>query len=284
MKKHRNIEKLIPNLNEGEILEYEVSKMESFKFNESIKNSFCRNYFFELRKIGGKNFEVYYPKSVLSASKYFHSLDGLMTKMRNPQNSTIYFTINKDDEIELENYKEIQLNLKKLKKELIKNISDEDIVDEIKMTFQYLSSREKMERYFLEDLNYIFDYYGFEKEDDFYIDFTPKDTTIDKMAKKMGVGLSNIDLVMFDILENQNFKIESLTGSDTISTRLRQDFKKIKNDFLDDRFDFDSIHDISLHYKKYIFNSKNILNSFLFRSKIDTPKMQKNKEVKIEIK
>ena len=68
---------------------------------------------------------------------------------------------------------------------------------------------------------------------------------------------------MFDLLEDQNYKIESLAGIDTVSTKTRQDFKKIKSDFLNDRFDFDSMNDISLHYKKYIFNSKNTLESIL---------------------
>lgn len=282
MKRHQNIDILIPDFESGEIFEYEISKIETFRFKDSYSKPFKRNYLIELRKIEEKKYEVYYPESVLSASKYFNSLDRFLTKMRNPQNSTIYVSINIEDELELENHKEIQLHLKKLKKNLIEQTSDEDVIDEIRTAFDYLSSREKIERYFLEDLQYIFDYYGLEKEDNVYIDLTPKETIVNKLAKKVGIGLSNIDLVMFDYLENQNFKVESLSGIDTVSTMTRQNFDKIKDDFLSDNFDFDSINDISLDHKKYIFNSRNILKSFSYRSKIDTPNMKKIKEIRVK--
>lgn len=237
-----------------------------------------------MRRIDERKYEVYYPKGVLSASKYFNSLNEFLSRMNNPQNSTIYLLINNEDELELQNHKEIHLNLKKLKKSLIVQTDDEDKIDEIKTIFNYLSSKDKIERYFLEDLQYIFDYYGLEKEDDIYIDLKPKESISNKMIKKIGIGLSSIDLVMFDYLEDQRFKVEALAGIDTVSTMKRHNFDVIQEDFLSENFKFDSINDISLHHKKYIFNSKNILVDFLYRFKIDTPKMKKIKEIKIEKK
>ncbi len=278
---HPNIDILIPKIAVDEIVEYEISKIETFLYKDSNGKPFRRNYNIELRKIDELQYEVYYPKGILSASKHFNSIEKFLSQMSNAQNSTVYISINEEEELELKNYKEILLNLKKLKKELIEQHTDEETIDEIRTTFNYLSSKKAIEKCFLEDLEYIFDYYGLEKEDDVYVDLIPKESIGKKIIKKVGIGLSSVHLVMFDYLEKDFFKVESLAGSDTISTITRQNFEKIEEDFLSDNFDFDLINDISLHHKKYIFNPKNILESFFYRSKIDTPKMKKTKEINI---
>ena len=62
MKRHQNIDILIPNFKCGEILEYEISKIETFRFKDSNSKPFKRNYLIELRKIEERKYEVYYPK------------------------------------------------------------------------------------------------------------------------------------------------------------------------------------------------------------------------------
>ena len=151
MKRDENIDLLIPNFEKDEIIGYEISKLETFSFKGSGSNPFKRNYLVELREIGDRQYEVHYPESVLSASKVFNFLESYLMSLRGSQNSTIYVSVDMEDELGLVNYKEIQLNLKKLKKRLLEEVSEEGIIDKIRTTFNYLSSRERLERYFLED-------------------------------------------------------------------------------------------------------------------------------------
>jgi len=287
MEENNDFQMLIPELEIDEIIEYKVSKEETFKFKDNQSKPFIRRYNIELRSINKNEFEVYYPESILNISRYFNPLEDYLKLIKSPRNSSMYIHVNKEDGLELKNYQSIQANLKKIKKELIDLVSDEDEKDEIKTLFNYISSKEKIERYFLEDLNMIFDYYGLEKEDDIYIDFTEeskKEAFVKKMMGQKGIGISNIELAMYDFIENRRYKIEELAGVDTISTNTRHDFEKIKEDFLNNHFEFDSINDISLHYKEYIFDSKNILEKFSYRMKIDTPNMKKIKEIRMEKK
>ena len=272
---------LIPQFTIDEVHVYEITKREGLAFGASSSEPFERRYQIEIRQIDTETFEIYYPDSVLSASKYFQPIEVLLAEMRHAQNCTIYVSITEDHTLELQNHQEIQTHLQKLQQNLMATTKDEALLEAIDAVFDHLSSKEQIEKYFLEDLPYLFDYYGLEKEDDVYFDFTPKKNVLGKLAKTIGLGLGSLDVLMLDVLENQHFKIESIKGKDTVSDSARHNFKDIKEGFLHNELAFDALHHISLHHKVYVFNTQNILESFIYRFKIHTAKMYKMKEVRI---
>ncbi|MEM6807122.1 MAG: hypothetical protein AAF696_37315, partial [Bacteroidota bacterium] len=71
MEQNPEIEVLIPQYPQEEIITYEISKEENFRFKASSSKAFNRSYTIEFRKLEGEIYEIYYPQSLLSAFKFF---------------------------------------------------------------------------------------------------------------------------------------------------------------------------------------------------------------------
>ncbi|MEM8890388.1 MAG: hypothetical protein AAGD28_20600 [Bacteroidota bacterium] len=282
------LERLIPSYKVDELVEFRVSKEESFQFKNSASKPFKRSYSIELRELEGKVYEIYYPQSLLSVSKYFLELEEIILPLAHPQNSSLYISINEDDDLEMLNFEAIKKNLSHLKKAVKEQISDRERDEQIEDLFDYLSTKEKAAEYLMEDLRYLFDFHGLPKEDGVYLDFTQEETKLEYVAKSVfsmvGIHpfLSSMDVMMFDYLEDGGYKIESLAGIDTLSTDDRHDFVKIQQSFLSGDFSFEAYQDITLHHKTYLYNRDNILDSYSYQWKTDTPDMKKYKEIRIE--
>ncbi|MDW3648931.1 MAG: hypothetical protein R8P61_17815 [Bacteroidia bacterium] len=288
MEGRQEFELLIPNYVLDEIVAYRVFKEESFSFKGSSSKPFKRVYSFELRELEGKVYEIYYPQSLLSVSKYFLELEEEILPLAHPQNSSLYLSINEDDELEMLNFEAIKKNLFQLKEALKEQLSTGEQDEQIEELFDYLSTKEKAAKYLMEDLRYLFDFHGLAKEDGVYLDFTKEESKLESVAKSVfsmiGINplLSSMDVMKFDYLEDGSYKIESLSGIDTLSTDERHDFEKIQECFLKAEFDFDAYQDITLHHKQYLYDIDNILSSYFYTWKTDTPDMRKHKEIRIE--
>ena len=288
MDEEQDLELLIPKYSQDAIVNFRVFKEEGFSFKASSSKPFSRNYSLELRELEGKVYEIYYPQSFLCVSKYFLELEEVILPLAHPQNSSLYLSITEEDELEMLNFEAIQNNLSQLKEEVKKQLQDPDRHEQIDDLFDYLSNKEKAAKYLMEDLRYLFDFHGMPKEDGVYLDFTKEESKLESVAKSVfsmvGIHplLSSMDVMMFDYVEAGRYKIESLAGIDTLSTDERHDFVKIQRDFLAGEFDFESYQDISLHHKRYLYDADNILLSYHYRWKTETPDMRKSKEIRIE--
>ncbi|MEL6251000.1 MAG: hypothetical protein AAFR87_03215 [Bacteroidota bacterium] len=288
MENPKELKLLIPNYPQDEIVKFQVSKEETFHFGNSVSKPFNRMYPLELRELEGKVYEIYYPQSLLSVSKYFHELEEVILPLAHPQNSSLYLSVNQEDELEMLNFTAIRKNLVQLKEEVKEMTSDKERHEQIEDLFGYLSTKEKAAKYLMEDLRYLFDFHGLPKEDGVYLDFTQEETKLESVAKSIfsmvGINplLSSIDVMMFDYLEDGGYKIESLAGIDTLSTENRHDFVSIQKGFLAGNFVFGAYQDITLHHKTYLYNQDNILDSYCYQWKTDTPDMRKYEEIQIK--
>jgi len=288
MEAEHDLEILLPKYKLDEIVAYQVSKEETFTFKTSASKPFRRSYSIELRELEGKVYEIYYPQSLLSVSKYFLELEEVILPLAQPQNSSLYLSVNEEDELEMLNFEAIKKNLSHLKEEVKKSLQDPDRLEQNDDLFDYLSTKEKAAEYLMEDLRYLFDFHGLPKEDGVYLDFTQEETKLESVAKSVfsmvGINplLSSMDVMMFDYLKDGGYKIESLAGIDTISTEDRHDFIKIQESFLAGEFVFEAYQDITLHHKCYLYDKDNILSSYIYKWKTDTPDMKKYKEIRIE--
>lgn len=288
MEQKPEIEVLIPQYPLEEIISYKISKEEIFRFKTAYSKPFNRSYTIEIRKLEGEIYEIYYPKGLLSAFKYFEYVDEYLDQLIHAQNSSLYISITEEDELEMLNFETLQKHLHKLKKDLLSRVPDKTKHIKIEDTFENLSSKEDISKYLMEDLRYLFDFHGLAKEDGVYLDFTQEKTKLEKFASSLfstiGIGpeFSSIDLLMFDYVGDGKYKIEGLSGIDTISTTDRHDFQFIQDSFLAGDFDFEAYQDITLHYKRYIFDPKNLLESYHYKWKTNTADMLKYKEITVE--
>ena len=288
MDEDQDFELLIPKYSQDKIVSYQVFKEESFTFKSSASKPFKRNYSIELRELEGKVYEIYYPQSLLSVSKYFLELEEVILPLAHPQNSSLYLSVNEEDELEMLNFEAIHKNLNQLKEAVKEEVADSERHEQIDDLFDYLSTKEKAAKYLMEDLRYLFDFHGMPKEDGVYLDFTKEETKLESVAKSVfsmvGINplLSSMDVMMFDYQEDGSYKIESLAGIDTLSTEDRHDFAKIQKGFLEGEFVFEAYQDITLHHKIYLYDRDNMLASYCYKWKTDTPDMKKHKEIRIE--
>lgn len=166
----KTVEQLVPKFEVGKLLRYRIFKKETFRFMNSESKPFERHYTIEIRILSKTQLEVYYPDSFLSASKHFNSFDKHLDKITGPQNSTLFIRIDDSENLELENIKAIQSSLIATRSILIKNAISPQQKEFIKGQLDYLSEEEKIKDFFLEDLNYLFEYWGVDKKDGIYID------------------------------------------------------------------------------------------------------------------
>ena len=279
-----SLQLLLPKLGLDELITYHVKKQETFQSKDTEHPPFLREYSIELKKIEENLYEVFYPQGLLLASKSFQKLEPYFSELNFDKNSILYFSMDEDDEIQLKNIHFLKTTLLKNLKKLLSKVQEKEELELIKIIAENHDSEKNFEESILEDMEYIFYYHGQEKEDNCFVDYMPPETKLEAVAnkalKRIGVGLSAIDLARFDFVENLGFKVQSLSGIDTLS-ETRHDFEKIRVAFLSGKLDFDAYQDICLHFKTHLFDEDNILDKFVFRSKIDSENIRRVREVEI---
>ncbi len=282
-------ERLLPKWPIDTKLVYKIWKKETFNFKESHSPLFERDYTVELRLLENNIVEAYYPNSLLSTVKLLNAANKHFGKINHAQQNTLYYEI--DDNFKFQGIKNLDKliqNIKTIKqqlKEVISAAEYEEIVDDIEVlesTPSYVS------KHFGKDIETIHDFYGSPVYDGYYFDLEEKDNLSKSFKKKLlgliKLNLGQIDILQTDFIDEETYQIELLKGKDTISTKSRQNFEQIKEEFVNHQFKMDDHKDITLHHQKYFYSKQDfILRTYQYEFKIDTPKMKKIMQRTIEL-
>jgi len=282
-------ERLLPKWPINTKLIYKIWKKETFNFKESHSPLFERDYTVELRRLENNIVEAYYPNSLLSTVKLLNSANKYFEKINHAQQNTLYYEIDEDFRFkEIKNLDKLIQNITSIKEQLRQVISEaeyEAIVDDIEILE---SSPKYVSKHFGKDIETIHDFYGVVVHDGYYFDLEEKDTVSKSLKKKLigliKLNLGQIDILQTDFIDKETYQIELLRGKDTISTKSRQNFDQIKEKFVNHQFKMVDHNDITLHHQKYLYHKNDfILRSHDYQFKIDTPKMKKLMQCKIEL-
>ena len=282
-------ERLLPKWLIDTKLVYKIWKKETFNFKESHSPIFERDYTVELRLLENNIVEAYYPNSLLSTVKLLDAAHKHFGKINHAQQNTLYYEI--DDNFKFQGIKNLDKliqNIKIIKQQLKEVISEaeyEEIVDDIEVlesTPSYVS------KHFGKDIETIHDFYGSPVYDGYYFDLDEQDNSSKSLKKKLlglvKLNLGQIDVLQTDFLNEENYQIELLKGKDTISTKSRQNFEQIKEEFVNHQFKMVNYNDITLHHQKFHYSTQDfILKKYNYQFKIDTPTMKKLMQSKIEL-
>ncbi len=282
-------ERLLPKWPIDTKLVYKVWKKETFNFKESASPLFERDYIIELRLLENNIVEAYYPNSLLSTVKLLNPANKHFRKINHAQQNTLYYEIDDNFQFKaIKNLDKVIQHITIIKEQLKQVISEaeyEEIVDDIEVlegTPSYVS------KHFGKDIETIHDFYGTTVRDGYYFDLEEKDTLSKSLKEKLlgfiKLNLGQIDLLQTNFIDEETYQIELLKGKDTISTKSRQNFEEIKEDFVNHQFKMMDHRDITLHHQKYLYSKQDfILRRYQYEFKIDTPKMKKLMQRTIEL-
>lgn len=283
-------ERLLPKWQIDTKLIYKIWKKETFNFKESHSPLFERDYIVELRLLENNIIEAYYPNSLLSTVKLLNSANKHFGKINHAQQNTLYYEIDENFQFkEIKNLDKIIQNITSIKEQLKQVVSEaeyEEIVEDIEVlesTPSYVS------KHFGKDIETIHDFYGTTVYGGYYFDLEAQNDISSKSVKTKLLGLirlnlGQIDVLQADFIDEETYQIELLKGKDTISTKSRQNFEEIKEQFVNHQFNMVDHKDITLHHQKYLYSKHDfILRTYQYEFKIDTPKMKKLMQRKIEL-
>ena len=281
-------ERLIPAWHLGQRLIYHINKNESFHFQDSESAPFHRKYTVELRLLDNHIVEAYYPQSLLSAIKFFADHQKYFPLIKDIRTNCLFYRIDENFRcVELKNLDSLLQNLAWIKSQLENLVEDKEELEHIESHFDYLQENpEKVSSYFLDDIEIIHSCYGSEILNGYYVDLKEPPSKLESYGNKIlslfNLQFGDIDLVKFFYTADELYIIELLNGHDTVSTKTRQNFKKIGEEFLTDNFHFEEYQDITLHYRQFQFDAADfLLNKFEYKMKINTPKMNKERFMEI---
>lgn len=279
---------LLPNWEIGEKLTYQVTKIETFDYSGSKTPPFERSFPLELTLMEDNIIEAYYPNSILSAIKLLNAAESFFSKISTAQTNSLYYEIDEDFQfVGLKNFDDLLKSLSDIKAQIEPLIKEDD--DDVLFNLEWLMDLpNKTKEYFESDLETMHDFYGTVIRDGYYINLIAPPSKAKAVGKKLlgmvNLNFGKIHMVQTDFINEDIYQIELLKGQDTVSTKTRQDFEAMKEEFIANEFEIEKYNDITLHHQKYFFDREHyILNSYEYKMKIDTPKMRKDIYTKIEL-
>lgn len=280
-------EELIPKWQIGEDLVYQVHRQEFLVFVHNHGPQFEKQYRIVLRLLEDHVIEAHYPNGILPILKFLSEFDLNHPIFQNPK--SLYYQVDESFQIEaLLNAESLQKDIEQVSAAASQVNTDSENLADLQWHLSHISeSYEQMEKYFLLDVRDIHTFYGIEKWEEIVEDLAKPSSLIQEwtntLLSKLGLGLGEMNILHAHFTELQEYSIQTLSGVDTISTQTRQDFDQIGSSFISGDFNFEEYEDITLHHSSYRYcPSSDILDSYLYQMKIDTPKMHKGKRTTIE--
>jgi len=281
---------LLPNWEIDEKLTYQVTKIETFNYSGKNSPPFERSFPLELTLMEDNIIEAYYPNSILSAIKLLNAAEPFFSKISTVQTNSLYYEVDEDFQfVRLKNFDDLLQSLSDIKAQIEPFIKDDDD-DDILFNLEWLMDLpNKTKQYFVDDIETMHDFYGTAVRDGYYINLIEPPSKAKAVGKKLlgmvNLNFGKIHMVQTDFINEGTYQIELLKGQDTVSTKTRQDFDAMKEEFIANEFQIEKYNDITLHHQKYFFDTEDfILNQYEYKMKIDTPKMRKDIYTKIELR
>lgn len=280
---------LFPNWEIGEKLIYQVTKIETFDYSGSKTPPFERSFPLELTLMEDNIIEAYYPNSILSAIKLLNAAEPFFSKISTVQTNSIYYEVDENFQfLDLKNIDDLLNSLTDIKNQIEALIKDDE--DDVLFNLEWLIDLpNKAGEYFRSELETMHDFYGTAIRDGYYVDLIKPPSKAKAFGKKLlgmvNLNFGKIHLVQTDFINDDIYQIELLKGQDTVSTKTRQDFEAMKEEFIANEFEIRKYNDITLHHQKYFYDTEHfILKKYEYTMFIDTPKMRKDIYTKIELK
>ncbi|MBX2872273.1 MAG: hypothetical protein KTR30_09235 [Saprospiraceae bacterium] len=277
---------LIPKWQIGEDVAYEIHRQEYLEFVHNHGPQFERSYPVVLRLLEDNVIEAHYPTGLLPNLKFLSEFDLSNPLFSSPK--SLYYAVNELFQIEeLLNAENLQKDIEAVSAAATQVIIAPEEQDDLQWHLSHISENyEQLEKYFLLDAKAIHTFYGIIKREEIVEDLAKPSSLLEQwsnaLLSKLGLGLGEMNVLHAWYTALQGYSIQTLSGIDTISTLTRQDFDQIGALFVNGEFDFEQYEDITLHHSCYQYcPSTDLLDSYLYQMKIDTPKMHKGKRISI---
>lgn len=280
------------------VYKFEVDKSESLWFMGNASKSFRTNYIFQVRSVGNDLFEAFYPDTIFYQVKDIDEIKDILRTTKSLKSKTIFYELDKQNRrVNLNSFEQLKSS-SYYDLQLIKPLLTEEQYDNIKFWVEFIfESSKNIEKYILQDLINLHYCEQLETDEDYYIDLTKKDSFLGAIAKKT-LKLLNLNFDECSIFRFQSSKsnsyIISLFKSKNALTAIDDeefltdnsqgvDFKKLKNDFVSDKLNFDELIDgtYSLH-EYHISKDNHVLKRYENKFKINSGKMRKHINYRIK--
>jgi hypothetical protein len=279
---------LIPIWKPNSQLHYKIWRKETFNFKEAKSDAFEIVYDVKLKLLNDGTIEAYYPNNLLSTIKSLKALEAYYSNLDFPLQNTLYYKVDENFQFDsLLDVDSIMKHITFIKDALQDKLGKEEfeLLDEELAFFE--GSGGFVKKHFSKDLITIHDFYGTPVYDGHFFDLVENDSSKKSIRKKLlsliKLDLGKIDILQADFIDDDLYQIELLRGTDTVSTKTRQNFEEIKTIFIDHQFNMEDFDDITLHHQKFIYNNKDwILSQYHYHFKIQTPQMNKEMQCKME--
>lgn len=283
---------IVPRFLNDFVYEYGVDKSESLWFMGSTGKSFRSNYTFQIRAVGNEVFEAFYPDTIFYQIKDFDEIQAILRKTKLLKSKTIFYKVDKQSRrIKLNNVEELKISSYH-DLQLIRPFLSEEQSEIFKFWVEFIfKSPESIEKYVLQDLINLHYCDELETDEDYYIDLAEKDSILKAIAKKtmklLNLNFDECSIFRFQSSEPDSYII-SLFKSKNALTAIDDekflrgnyhgiDFKKLKNEFVSDKLNFDELIDgiYSLH-EYHVSKDDHILSRYENKFKIISNKMRKH--------
>lgn len=278
---------LIPQWEIGEDVVYEIQRQEFLDFVHNHGPQFEKKYQVVLRLLEDQVIEAHYPEGILPILKFLNEFDLSHPLFSRPK--SLYYEVDELFQItSLLNAESLQREITEVgdaAAELIQKVED---LEDLQWHLSHISEKyNQLEKYLLVDVKDIHTFYGIEKRDEIVEDLTKPPTLLQQwthgLLSRLGLGLGEMNVLHAHYTELQAYTIKTLSGIDTISTQTRQDFDQIGALFINGEFHFEAYEDITLHHHIHQYSpGTDLLESYAYQMKIDTPKMHKGKRTHIQ--
>lgn len=278
---------LIPKWQIGEDIIYQIHRQEYLDFVHNHGPQFEKSYPLVLRLLEHNIIEAHYPKGILSSLKFLSEFDLSSPVFTRPH--SLYYAVNESFQIEhLLNIESLQREIDAVSTAVAKELTKPDDLEDLQWHLAHISeSKAQLEKYLLLDAREIHTFYGMEKRAEIIEDLSKPSSSLkqwtNSLLSRMGLSLGEMNILQAYSTAVKGYSIQTLSGVDTVSTQTRQDFDQIGSQFIAGEFNFEDYEDITLHHRFYQFcPGTDLLDSYKYQMKIDTPKMLKGKRTTIQ--
>lgn len=251
---------LLPQWNPGQSYFYAVKKIEK-EVAIDVEHSILDKYYeVELKVIDLVSLEVYFPSSILLISAYFEEWKEYFPELISAGLKTIYVKVGVNfDHFYMNNMNAVRKQIAGLKTKLLQLVKSKKEQNNInKKINPLLLDDELLSKCFLEDMYWMFEFYGIQRLENTCIDLNQPsnqvEAFVEAIAGQLGKKNKNIDLARFDRSENQEYEIQLLAASlNRHSDKLN--LQTANDEFIQGQFDARQFTDLNCYHKVFHFDT-----------------------------
>ena len=281
-------ERLVPKWDIGQKIDYVIYKHNTFKFKNEEGENIERTYRLQVTRLSETIVKAYFPDGILACLKDTTKATSYLEGIDTSPYDSFYYEIDEEGTfLRLDDLEDCINKLHQLKLILQSLIEADDPDDILGSLERFRKFPHLAESKLSEDVETIHEYYNAMIFDGYLFDLLEgskiKKSISDKILSFLKLKAGKIELLQTDFLNNRNYQIELLKGSDTISDLKRQNINKIKKLFVENTFDVEKVEDFACRHQKYIYNKEDyLLDTYTSHFKLNSKLTDKQIRIKIK--